>query len=200
MADKYPTLMSSFDPNQAALAEVPGGAAGRRDAAGAKSGTAQAQAQGGAMAAKWRAMAPRERTLVLVAGLVLGGFLLWSLAIQPALRTMGTAPARLAELDTQWLQMQRMAAEAKELRGTPRMLPTQSQAALKAATDALGQAARLQVIGDRATLTLTNASGDQVKRWLVEARSTARVRPLEANLNRGATGFSGNIIVALPAP
>jgi len=51
---------------------------------------------------------------------------------------------------------------------------------------------------DRATLTLNGANGSQLRDWLVEARSSARARPLEANLTRGPQGYSGSIVVALP--
>jgi general secretion pathway protein M len=34
--------------------------------------------------------------------------------------------------------------------------------------------------------------------WLAEVRSSARARPLEANLARGPLGYSGSIVVALP--
>ncbi|HET9643377.1 MAG TPA: type II secretion system protein GspM, partial [Burkholderiaceae bacterium] len=37
--------------------------------------------------ARWQAMAPRERRLVLVCGIVLLLGLLWLVALQPALRT-----------------------------------------------------------------------------------------------------------------
>ena len=61
-----------------------------------------------------------------------------------------------------------------------------------------GDRGRLVVLGDRATLTLSNASGEQLRGWLAEARSSARARPVEATLNRGPQGYSGTLIVALP--
>ena len=69
---------------------------------------------------------------------------------------------------------------------------------MKSATDALGAAGRLQLGGDRATVTFTNATGTQVRDWLAEARSAARTRPVEANLTRGAQGYSGSVIVQMP--
>ena len=52
--------------------------------------------------------------------------------------------------------------------------------------------------GDRATLTLTNASRRTSARdWLAEARSAARARPLEANLTRGPGGYSGTLVAQL---
>ena len=66
------------------------------------------------------------------------------------------------------------------------------------ASEALGTAGRLQLVGDRATLTLTGVNGTQLRDWLAEARSAARARPTEANLTRGPQGYSGSIVVLLP--
>ena len=74
-----------------------------------------------------------------------------------------------------------------------------SAAALRASTESLGEAGKLLVVGDRATLTLTDAAGDEVQAWLQEAREGARARPVEVRLTRNAQGnFDGNLVVALP--
>jgi general secretion pathway protein M len=93
--------------------------------------------------------------------------------------------------------MERLAAEARELRATPPVGATQSQAALKAATERLGDKARISVQGERAVLTLNGAGTEQLRSWLAEARLGARARPVEANLARGAAGYSGTIVVAI---
>lgn len=147
--------------------------------------------------ARWQAMAPRERRLVLICGIVLLLGLLWLVALQPALRTVRNAPAQLDDLDTQLQQMQRMASEARELRNATPLPPSQSALALKSATERLGDRARLSVQGDQAVLTLTGVSGEQLRGWLAEARSGARARPTRAELNRGPQGYSGTIVVAL---
>lgn len=147
---------------------------------------------------RWQALGPRERRGVTAAAWLLAIFLAWALAIAPAWRTVRAAPAQLDSLDAQLQQMQRLAAEARELRAVPTISGAQSLAALRAATDTLGAAGRLQVAGDRATLTLNNANGTQLRDWLAEARGAARARPLEANLTRSAQGYSGSIVVALP--
>ena len=126
----------------------------------------------------WHARTPRERQAVIVVALVIGLFVVWSLLVQPALRTTREAPAQLDLLEAQYQQMQRIANEATTLRGATRVSPTQAAAALKAATDRLGTNARLTVQGDRATLTLTSGvSAEALRAWLNEARSGARARP-----------------------
>ena len=145
----------------------------------------------------WQARAPRERQGVAVIALVLGAFLVWSLFVQPALRTAREAPAQLDRLEAQYQQMQRVAAESGGLRGAARVSPQQAALALKAATDRLGERARLQVQGDRATLTLSGVGADALRAWLSEARSGARARPVEAQLQRGPLGFSGTLGLTL---
>jgi general secretion pathway protein M len=148
--------------------------------------------------ARWQALSPRDRRIAAALAWLLALVLLWFVAVAPAWRSVRTAPARLDELDMQLQQMQRLAGEAASLRALPPVGALQSQSALKAATDALAGAARLQLGGDRATITFTNASGTQVRDWLAEVRSAARVRPIEANLTRGPQGYSGSVVVQVP--
>ena len=145
----------------------------------------------------WRSLPARDRSLALLAGAVLGLFLLWLLVLQPALATLRQAPLEMDRLDMQYQTMQRLAAESAELRATPPVNPEQAQAALKAASDRLGDKARLSVQGERAVLTLTGVGTDQLRGWLAEARSGARARPVEASLTRGPVGYSGSIVVAI---
>ena len=147
---------------------------------------------------RWQALAPRERRIAGWLGWALALVLLWFVGIAPAWRSVSSAPARLDQLDAQLTQMQRLAGEAATLRALPPVGGLQAQSALKAATDALGGAGRLQLGGDRATVTFINATGTQVRDWLAEARSAARTRPIEANLTRGAQGYSGTVIVQMP--
>jgi len=146
----------------------------------------------------WQARTPRERQAVIVVALVLSLFVLWSLFVQPALRTAREAPAQLDVLEAQYQQMQRIANEATTLRSATRVSPTQAAAALKAATDRLGANARLSIQGERATLTLTSGvSVEALRAWLNEARSGARARPVDAQLQRGPAGYGGSISLTL---
>ena len=121
--------------------------------------------------------------------------LLWLVGIAPALRTVRDAPATLDRLDAQLSQMQRLAAEARELKAGAPVGAAQSAAALRSATERLGDRGRLAVLGDRATLTLTGVTGDALRQWLAEARSGARARPVEAQLTRGPQGYTGTLVV-----
>jgi len=147
--------------------------------------------------AYWRTLPQRDRNLAALAGAVLLLFLLWLLVLQPAVSTLRQAPVEMDRLDLQLQTMQRLAAEAAELRATPPVNTEQAQAALKAATERLGDKAKLSLQGDRAVLTLNGAGTEALRGWLAEARSGARARPLEANLLRAGTGYSGTLVLAI---
>jgi len=156
--------------------------------------------QWAALRTRWRGVAARERRLIGVAAAVLALFLVWVVALQPALKTLREAPAKIDRLDAQLQQMQALASEVRELRAAPSLGIEQSSQALQAASERLGNKARLSLQGDRAVLTLNGLSSSQLREWLAEARAGARARPTEAQLSRNAQGFSGSIVLSLGAP
>ena len=147
---------------------------------------------------QWAALSDRDRRLVALAGAAVGLLLLWKVGISPVLQTWRQVPAQIEQVEQDLLQMQRVAAEAKELKGLPPVSTAQAGQALKAATDRLGSRGKLQVLGDRATLTLTGASTEQLRTWLTEARQGAHARPQELQLSRTAEGLSGRVVLSLP--
>ena len=146
---------------------------------------------------RWQALAPRERLGVALGLGLLGLFLVWRLGVQPALKTLRTAPIQQAALDAQWSQMQRLAAEAVELRALPPVEPAQADAALQAATARLGNAARLQRSGERLSVTFTSVEPAAMMAWLSEVRAAARARVIEAQLGRTGNGYSGTLVLTL---
>lgn len=146
----------------------------------------------------WRARDARERRLLLLAAWVLGLALLWALAVQPAWRTLRTAPARLDQLEAQLQQMQAQAAQAQTLRARPPLPPALARAALQAASARLGARARLAEQGARAVLTLDGASAAELQSWLAAARTGARARAVELDLRHTPQGLTGTVVVALP--
>ena len=69
----------------------------------------------------------------------------------------------------------------------------------RSATERLGAQGKLLLQGDRATLTLTGVDPEALRTWLSEARSGARARPVDAQLQRGAAGYSGTLSLTLGA-
>lgn len=146
---------------------------------------------------RWQGLAPRERLLATIAIAVVALLLVWLIALQPALRVVRQAPAELDRLEAQLQAMQRLAAEARELRDVAPVSAAQASAALRSATERLGERARLTVQGDRATVTFNAVTGEALRGWLADARSAARAQPVEAQLSRSGNGYSGTLILAL---
>lgn len=151
-----------------------------------------------AAALRWGALAARERIGLALAGGALALLLLWSLAIRPAWQVLREAPAQRAALEAQLARMRSLATEARELRAQPPVTPEQSGAALEAATARLGEKARLNRVGDQATVTLTALEPLALLDWLGEVRGAARARVVEAQLTRSGSGYSGSVVLALP--
>lgn len=158
------------------------------------------QARRAALQQAWQRLAPRERRAVTLAAWVLTLGLVWSLGITPAWRTLREAPARLAQLESQWQVMQRQAADAARWREAPALPAGQAEPALKVATDRLGPGARLSLQGDRAVLNFEGLSPAALSSWLAEVRAGARATAVEAQWTQRAGALSGTIVVALAAP
>lgn len=149
------------------------------------------------MKAHWEQLGERERTLLKIAGGALGLLLLWLVAVQPALRVIQQSPAQLEAVDLQLQNMQALATEARELRAIPPVPAAQAAQALQAASEHLGPAAKLSLAGDRAVLSVNGVSNEALQAWLGEVRSAARVRPVEAQLQRGPKGYTGTVVLTL---
>jgi general secretion pathway protein M len=149
--------------------------------------------------AAWRARPARDRALLATMAVIVAAFVLWSLAVSPALRTLLQAPAQIETLDAQLQQMRTLAAEVRDLRGATPIATGQAALAMKAAAERHGGKVRLTLQGERATLTLQGASPEQLRALLVEARSAARARPVEVQLTRSGSGFNGTLVLNLGA-
>ena len=149
------------------------------------------------IAQRWNALAGRERLMVGAMAGALVFLIVWLVAVRPAWHTLSLAPGLRAQADAQLLSMQALADEAKQLRALPPVPQGQAEQVLKSATERLGAKGKLTVQAERATLTLTGATGEDIRQWLTEARGGARARPIEATLTRTGEGFNGTLIVAI---
>lgn len=147
--------------------------------------------------ARYARLDARERQMVVVIGLLLGFLFVWLVLVRPAWKTLDEAPALRAQADAELLQMQSIAAEARQLRALPPVPQSVAEQVLKAATDELGGKGKLSVQNDRAVLSLTGANGEDIRKWLIQARGGARARPIEASLTRAGDGYNGTLVVAL---
>lgn len=151
---------------------------------------------------RYAALGVREQRGLLLAALALATLLLWSVALAPALRTLQSADAQNAQLASTLERMQALQTRALALQATPLVAPQESLKALKAAADALGKAATLQVIGEQATLSLKQVSAQSLAPWLAPLAGSGP-SPFETHLQRDASSaeplWSGTLVFRLPA-
>jgi general secretion pathway protein M len=155
--------------------------------------------------AAWAQRSPRERLWLTLAGVVMAGALLWQVGLAPALSTWREAPERQARLDQQTRQMLSLQAQARPLQKTTAIPRTQASRWLEGSVgEALGAGARIQVQGDRATLTLQAAPAAELALWLAQAREQAQALPVQAQLQQAPVDpiaqAKGKNAVMRPAP
>jgi len=147
--------------------------------------------------ARWARLDMRERQMVVIIVCALAFLVVWLAFVRPAWNTLAAAPALREQADAQLLQMQAIAGEASQLRALPPVPSSLAQQALKTATDTLGAKGKLSIQNDRAVLSVTGASGEDLRTWLIQARAGARARPIEATLTRAGEGYTGTLVVAI---
>ena len=149
----------------------------------------------------------RQRLLVLAA--VFLALMLWTWNLAPALKTLREVPLQLSQLDAQTQQLKAMRAQAQTLQKSPRIKPNEAVSLLqKAASEVLGNGARLNIEGPRATLTLSGVSADSLAQFVALARIQSQAMPIEAHLQKfSASGaatkdskelWRGALILSLP--
>ena len=156
--------------------------------------------------ARWRAFDKREQTLIRSAAWLLGLTLVWWLLIAPPLHMLRQADAQQRSLDLQSQKMQALRLQAQALQSQPKINRDDALRALEASVkQRLGATAQLNVVADRATVTLRNTPADALAQWLTEARVNARAITSEARLLRnsanptGPAAWDGTLVLSLPA-
>ncbi len=163
----------------------------------------------------WSALALREQRLVGIAATLVGTALIWWTALAPALRTLASAPAEQARLDTQLQMMTALQAQARMLQSQPRAHRDDALRDLESSVrQHLGDHAQWQNtgMGESVRLQLHAVPADVLAQWLVQARGNARALPREAHLTQspatnpdaGGTDtarvrWDGTLVMNLPA-
>lgn len=155
---------------------------------------------------RWQALDARERRGLALAGAIVAIALLWWLAIAPVIQTWRSAPAEHRRLDADIARMQSLQAAARQLQSATTLTATQARQQLESSmAQQLGSAAKLAVLGERATVTLTNAPAAAAQRWLAQVRANAHAIPVELSLTASsatkagaAPAWSGSIVLQLP--
>lgn len=147
----------------------------------------------------WAQRAPREKSILKLAALLIGAALLWSVALAPAIGTLRSFEAKRMAQEAQLQSMLRLQAQAKALQSQPRMGQTAAKQALQASVQkAFGAKGEISSNGGAVTVTLRGVSAEALAQWLASARAEARAVPVQARLNRVGTLWSGTLQMGLP--
>jgi general secretion pathway protein M len=174
----------------------------------------------GRLAQRWAALAPRQQIFLGLAAALIGGLLVWNVAIAPALSTLKKVRTQSHSLDTQLQSMRSMAGAAASLKSQRSLSYDESVKALQAAAQqSLGSSAQVSISDGRAIINLRAASPDALAQFLAQLRANARLMPAELRLQKSttpatpgvsastaaaptaiiATAWDGQISIGLPA-
>jgi general secretion pathway protein M len=147
---------------------------------------------------RWQALSPREQRSVSVLVALLAVLLFWSIAIAPALNTLGDSDNRRAHIGQQQAHMLALQAQAQALQTRTPLARDEALRNLQGLTPSAQM--QLQVQGDRVTVQLKAVPAAALANWLAQARSQAQALPLEAHLTRGnaAITWDGSLVLSLP--
>ena len=157
----------------------------------------------------FQALPDKDRQRLLVLASVFLSLMLWTWNLAPALKTLREVPLQLTQLDAQTQQLKAMQAQAQTLQKSPRIKSNEAASLLqKASSEVLGNGARLNIEGTRATLTLSGVSADSLAQFVALARTQSQTMPIEAHLQKfSASGsaskdskelWRGALILSLP--
>ena len=157
-------------------------------------------AQAEMLRARFKALAPREKLMVLAAAVVVAIAIVWLIAIGPALSTLRNADAQRRALDTQLQRMVALKTQAQAMQSQPKQGHDEAMRQLEQSVrQRLGTSGRMVIAGDRVTVTLTGTPADALAQWLAQARTAAHALPGEAHLTRNASGlWEGSLVLILP--
>jgi len=149
----------------------------------------------------WRQRAAREQGILKLAALLIVLFLLWSIALAPALRTLRSFEGQRLSQEAQLQSMLRMQAQAQALKAQPGLTAQAANQALQdSVQQAFGTKATITSSAGNVTVTLRGVSADALAQWLSTARIQARASPIQARLTRSDANWSGTLQMGLPAP
>jgi general secretion pathway protein M len=150
--------------------------------------------------ARWASLVPREKVMVAAAAALIALAIVWLVAIGPALSTLHSADQQRVALDSQLQGMAALRAQAQAMQSQPKQNREEALRQLEQTVrQRLGTSARMAILGDRITITLTGTPADSLAQWLSQARVAAHALPGEAHLTRNASGqWEGSLVLSLP--
>lgn len=147
----------------------------------------------------WSERNQRERTMLIIAIVVVVAGLFYVLLIDPAISGRQDLQKRLPALRQQAAELQAMAKEATALSGkTPPPAAPVTKESLEASLTRKGlKPQSVSLTGDLAKVQLSSASFANITEWLDEMQKTARLTVVEANVEALLQSDSVNATLTL---
>jgi len=155
-----------------------------------------------ALQARFAALGPREKRVLLLAVVVVSLALLIGFGVLPAVRSLRTSPQAQQQAIAQLQVMQGLQVRVQALQALPALDQTAAVDKLQASVSLLGGNAEISVGDQRVNLVLRGTPAKALAELLTRARSESHAVPIEARLTReGPTGealWSGSLVMSLP--
>jgi general secretion pathway protein M len=145
------------------------------------------------LAARWAALASRERFMVGSAIVLIFCSAVWWIGLAPAIAKLRQAREAAPQLDAQLQIMRGQAAEAGTLRAQRVLSYEEALRSLESSIKSLGAGANLTVSDSRANVSLRGVSGDALAQWLAQVRANARLVPQELRLKQSAASANPSL-------
>jgi general secretion pathway protein M len=151
--------------------------------------------------ARWQAFSPRDQRVLSVLAGFIGLLVFISLAVSPALNTLGESDQRRSQIAQQPAHMLALQAQAQALQ--TRTVLSRDEALRQLQSITPNKHMQLQAQGTRVSVQLKAMPAADLALWLAQARQQAQTLPIEAHLTRhggsaSATAWDGNLVLNLP--
>lgn len=153
-----------------------------------------------ALGAWWNDVPAQTR---LIGGLGVGAVVVVALIVfmlVPSIKTLRYAAVDQQALDTQVDLMRNLSGQAQAIKSQPKPSSDEARKFIEnSVKQRLASTGQVSFAGERATVSLNNARAEAVSAWLTDTRTNGRLLPVEAKLTRGEAGWTGQVVLNLPA-
>jgi len=147
---------------------------------------------------KFAQLSPREQTGIRWALVLLGGAVLWFVAIAPALHVWQKSQSQLSVLAQQHADMLALQAQAKEWQSRNALSTEGSAQMLQSLCANLGEKVKCNRQAQRMKVDVKGVSPQALAQAWTQARSQAQAVLLETHLQRQGDAWDGQWIWTLP--
>lgn len=148
---------------------------------------------------RWQALAGREQALLAIVAALAVVSVLWWLLLKPAIANWKNAQQGQAKWESKMQRIQKVGKKAEALRAMKSLSTDDAKVALTESMEMLNGAGQVVWQAGSARVTLQNAQPKLLAQWLSAARLNALSVPTSSSLTLGEQGWTGTVVLRLPA-